>query len=133
MQNTAHWFSMGNEFVSQGMSNNERRHLWLSRLGGWGEVMLVLWWTEAKNAAKHPTVLGTASHSKNLSRLRLRNSGVRDQRGTKAYKDSSPPKALGPGGHDNKARGMLCARQGEHYKDKAKRPWTEEAPGAANG
>lgn len=54
--------------------------------------------------------------------LRLRNSGVRDQRGTKAYKDSSPPKALGPGGHDNKARGMLCARQGEHYKNKARDP-----------
>ena len=28
---------------------------------------------------------------------------------------------------------MLCARQGEHYADKAKRPWTEEAPGAASG
>lgn len=37
------------------------------------------------------------------------------------------------GGHDNKAHGMLCARQGERYKDKAKRPWTEEVPGAANG
>ena len=39
----------------------------------------------------------------------------------------------GGAGNDNKARGMLCARQGERSKDKAKRPWTEEVPGAANG
>lgn len=126
MQNTAHWFSMGNEFVSQGMSNNERRHLWLSRLGGWGEVMLVLWWTEARNAAKHPTVLGTASQQK-LIQAELRNSGVRDQ-GEEQRLIKTPPlqKLLVQGAMITRHVECCVRDREEHYKDKAKRPLDRE-------
>lgn len=64
---------------------------------------------------------------------RLRNSGAEIREEQRLIKTPSLQKLLVQGGHDNKARGMLCVRQGECYKDKAKRRWTEEVPGAANG
>ena len=67
-------------FVPQGPCGNVCRHFWLSQLVVKVSTMGISW-VEARDAAKHPTVLGTAPPQRMIwpqisTELRLRNFGV---------------------------------------------------------
>lgn len=49
------WFSTGSDFAPKGTLDNIRRHIWLSQLR-----VGVIWWAQARDACKYPTVHRTA-------------------------------------------------------------------------
>lgn len=63
------WFSTDCGFVPQETCSNVWIHFWLLWLGEWGVVRGTtgLWWVEAKDATKYPTMHRTVSWNKKLS------------------------------------------------------------------
>lgn len=59
------WFPAGGSFVSPRDIHNVQRHFSFSQLGG--GVGTDIWWVEARNGTKHPTMHSTGLPDQSLS------------------------------------------------------------------